>query len=85
MNFIFQHNPALNHIIDQIMLDIEGNSYESMATTDNKHPLESIEELKQLHKELKNLQHSSTNNISLNSPPCFIKNSPNLLASSPAD
>ena len=85
MNFIFQHNPALNHIIDQIMLDIEGNSYESMATTDNKHQLESIEELKQLHKELKHLQYSSTNNKSLNSPPCSIKISPDLLAVSSAD
>ncbi|MCP4076563.1 MAG: hypothetical protein GY744_10290 [Gammaproteobacteria bacterium] len=60
MNFIFQHNPALNHIIDQIMLDIEGHSYKPMAMTDNKQ-LESIEELKQLHKELKLLQSTSTN------------------------
>ena len=85
MNFIFQHNPALNHIIDQIMLDIEVNSYEPMAPTDNKHQLESIEELKQLHKELKHLQYSSTDKKDLNSPFCFIKNSPNLLAASPAD
>jgi len=85
MNFIFQHNPALNHIIDQIMLDIEGNSYEPITSTDKKHQLESVEELKQLHKELKHLQHSSTNIESPNSPPCFIKVSPSLLAVSPAD